>query len=486
MITMDEFLAYEKEHRLYELKYNDVYYWHIIRNSVCNDIRFAKLDKRQNKNTLEVKKKKKNWKEYLRHLPGQIKHFFDSKKYDIFVSYNYGNMIIQGKSINPYIDFLDEMNLKIKYHTIWSRNNWTREAPEKSNNTLIEVFWRLCYSNYVKLIGKWGKKDYENKLREIITNLNSKYGCNLAVEKYSKKVLYESYRFRLYKKYYRHIIKNKYQAVFIGYYQSTHNLALISAARECGIPVIEHQHGMISKAHAGYSFANAEKAGIYCPDYFFTFGDYWSEKCRLPGHTNVISVGSPQLDSSLSLYAGKEKKLNKVVYITDFSITNTIAKQAINFAKLAGPMGYDVTIKMHPKEHLSWHDKYPLLAEAVAGLDNLHCCDEPISVHELICDAQHVIGVISTVLFEALPFGCTVYSWDMGELKQDGFAIDIDLVDKGYIKKFSTVDELHMSMQNAETRDLTEFSRNLFKPDSILNIQNELKKIISGGKNGEN
>ena len=480
MITLDEFLAYEKEHNLSELRYKDIFYWQMIRSTIRSDIAFSELDKGNINSVTKFQKSKRNWTVYLAHLPGQVKHFFDSGRYDVFVSYNYTNRTIEGKSTNPYVDFLDRYGLKIKHHTIWSRNNWTKEDSAKSNSTLLELSWRFFFSKLAWLGKKWGKADYRDKLRQILTELNEKYECNLSYEKYDKKIFNESYRLRVYKKYYRHILKNKYRAAFIGYYPSTHNSALVAAARELKIPVIEHQHGMINKAHTTYNLPESSFAGMYCPDYFFTFGEYWSGECRLPKRTKVVAVGSPQFDEAAMLYTGREKDKKKIVYICDYSLGHEITKQVINTARLVAPMGYEVTIKLHPKEYLSWREKFPWLAEATEELENLICISGPVSPYELISGAAHIVGVNSTVLYEALAFGCHVYTWDMGDDSPEVSNINAEIMDKGYILKYRTEEELLSYIKNAKSQGMTELSHKLFKPGAVTNIGWELEKIISG------
>ena len=480
MITLDEFLAYEKEHDLSALQYKGVFYWQMIRATIRSDIAFNELDKGNNNHIVSIQKSKRNWVAYLGHLPSQVKHFFDSGRYDVFASYNYANRIMDGKSMNPYVDFLDKCGLKIKHHTIWSRNNWTKEDPAKSNSTLIELSWRFFFSKFATLHRKRGQHDYADKLCEIIGDLNARYDSEVDFSKYNKKVFNETWRFCLYKKYYRHILKNKYRAVFIGYYASTHNFALIAAAKECGIPVIEHQHGMINKAHTTYNLPESSFAGVYCPNYFFTFGEYWSEQCRLPAHTKVVAVGSPQFDEAVSFYAGKEKEAKKIVYICDYSLGHDITKQVIVLARLAAPLGYEVTIKLHPKEYLSWREKFPWLAEAVGELSNLICVSGPVSPYELLSGAQHIVGVNSTVLYEALAFGCHIYFWDMGETQPEGFIMDAYLVDRGHISRFKTEKELLALIESAKPNDTApEFSSMLFKPNAVANIRRELSRIIA-------
>ncbi len=64
---------------------------------------------------------------------------------------------------------------------------------------------------------------------------------------------------------------------------------LIVAAKGRNIPVIEVQHGEISRYHPGFSWpswARHLKPTLPVPDYLLTYGKYWSEQIILNGFWN--------------------------------------------------------------------------------------------------------------------------------------------------------------------------------------------------------
>jgi hypothetical protein len=67
------------------------------------------------------------------------------------------------------------------------------------------------------------------------------------------------------------------------------NHALVAAAKELNIKVIEFQHGIINRHHPGYSWTSS--AAIYknqmpIPDFIYVYGDYWREELSVNGFWN--------------------------------------------------------------------------------------------------------------------------------------------------------------------------------------------------------
>ncbi|MCX2680678.1 hypothetical protein OOZ15_12055 [Galbibacter sp. EGI 63066] len=66
----------------------------------------------------------------------------------------------------------------------------------------------------------------------------------------------------------------KPKKVFVVCYYS--NFGLIKACKESNIPVIELQHGIVTKEHRAYYF-NKNYGNFFLPDYFFGFGNYFNK-----------------------------------------------------------------------------------------------------------------------------------------------------------------------------------------------------------------
>ena len=88
------------------------------------------------------------------------------------------------------------------------------------------------------------------------------------------------------------------------------NQAIVKAAKDLGIEVIELQHGTISPYHLGYSYPentmriNNEIREIeYFPDKILSFGDYWQNSSHFPiDKENIISMGFPYFEENSRTY----------------------------------------------------------------------------------------------------------------------------------------------------------------------------------------
>ncbi|BDZ53752.1 hypothetical protein GCM10025870_08250 [Agromyces marinus] len=183
--------------------------------------------------------------------------------------------------------------------------------------------------------------------------------------------------------------------------------SMISIAHRRGIGVAELQHGWIGPCHAAYNFGAAMRspelnAGL--PDTLLTFGEFWSEAVRFPGAT--VAIGKPHLDARSSEAEPVSARENLVLVASSVYEREQLT-EIVRRLRDALPEGWNVLFRPHPSELATVADLYSeLLAEDRVILDRDR------DVYASLGRVRAVVGFASTVLYEALAFGCQVAAID--------------------------------------------------------------------------
>ena len=166
--------------------------------------------------------------------------------------------------------------------------------------------------------------------------------------------------------------------------------------------VVEPQHGFINSNHPAYYFGEKlcenEFLKQYYPDYFLTYGKFWSNSARVPNE--IIDIGNPHLEC-LSKKIDKSIPKQKRILIIGSGVNIDETKELLQLA-LINSKGYEIHYRPHPQE-LSLHkgrysESYKL------GLIE----DNDLLYNSLVA-SEIVIAEISTVLFESLFFCNNVF-----------------------------------------------------------------------------
>lgn len=182
--------------------------------------------------------------------------------------------------------------------------------------------------------------------------------------------------------------------------------ALIASAKKNNIPVIDIQHGLISRDDIVYNYPTVKKQSLnYFPDKFYTWSDIWREICEIPLlKENIIVYGNKYLEAQSRSFSPTQKKQNSMLIISQPGLTFQIASAVIkNQKKWANQ---DIHYKLHPSEYDIIHklDEFKVLA----SFPNITLTDKNTNLYELLAKTEVVTGVYSTVLIEALSFNCKV------------------------------------------------------------------------------
>ena len=191
------------------------------------------------------------------------------------------------------------------------------------------------------------------------------------------------------------------------------NHALVAAAKELNIKVIEFQHGIIDRYHPGYSWTGPAafyKKQMPIPDLIFVYGDYWREELSVNGFWNeeLRSVGSLRLDqyrSYLESNINDENKpgfLGKKIVVTTQSLeVDRLISFLLEFVK-SSIEPIEIDIKLHPRES----NRQPY-ENSFRDYPNVHIISghESPSTFQLLSNADYHVSIHSTCHYEALGLG---------------------------------------------------------------------------------
>ena len=260
------------------------------------------------------------------------------------------------------------------------------------------IFSRLNKPKSITLIAD----NFQTIIKDVlqIPNIERKYIRQLLLGYYWRKILYHAL-----------FIKIKPKILLLQTAYTNH--AIVAAAKELNIRVIEFQHGIIDRFHPGYSwtpYAINYKKYMPIPDRIFVYGEYWREELVVNGFWNneLRVVGSLHMDQFRSLKSRDQPSKSSLVTTSKKIVVTTQALDVehlisfiLDFLKVASEP-IEIDIKLHPRES----NRLPYEI-AFKGYPNIHIISghESPSTFELLSKADYHVSIHSTCHFEALGLG---------------------------------------------------------------------------------
>jgi len=456
----------ESEHDLFERKVDDVRYWERVRNDVYDEVC----------NSLGVFGKANvepggSWKERFRGLYLLLRNVLVRNPYladeheFLFYGHPRRKQRDNGTWWDLYTDpILEEFDLdavSIEYDHELRHYTPARSSPLKYTD-LIEYSGTLY-----KMASRYSLPSEEaDYLRKVETAFETKFGAEVDLAGFVREELTE--RQALVPLYERLLNRVKPEVVVL--VVSYGKESFIEACQNVDIPVVELQHGSISKYHCGYSFPPGERKDAF-PDYFFTFGSFWKTRLNLPlADEYVYDVGYPYLEQEVDKVPQNQKKNpdpddKSILFISQGTIGAKLSKFAVEVAKSADKK-HSVIYKLHPDEYSRWQDEYPWLV----GSDVEVREEGSAPLYQLFASADVQVGVYSTAVYEGLYFDLETYVVDL-----DGVHYVQDLVDEGVITIVSSPQDLLIKLERDKTQEYD--SNRFFRKGSIQEIKSCLNHI---------
>jgi len=349
------------------------------------------------------------------HLKGDLK-VFDILKYIVLSiiknpwKIKKNKIVIFGAGINnvkendSYLNKLYDLYIENdeRFQLLESSVKFTYIRPRKNKN--------ICYSDLFFILSKLisylikVSKEERKKIEDFLNYIKSKGLINENKTDYFKKLIIKTYKYNL-SKYliFKRFINDKKIRILI--LEDAHyggNSVLIKLAKERSIPVIEMQHGYLGKGHLAYNF-NREQFDIiknYLPDYFFSFGKYWSERMRIPG--KIFDIGNAYLEYKAENQKNQNSKKDIILIISGGSMPESYVLLSEKISKLFD-QNFKILFRPHPSERLKLRERYSKILEFGIEVDTSN-------LYETLCKTAVVISYeISTVLYEALMFTNKVF-----------------------------------------------------------------------------
>ena len=271
------------------------------------------------------------------------------------------------------------------------------------------------------------------------------------------------FNFQQYRELYRRqLARFQPSIVFEVCHYSAKSIALSVAAAEFDIPVVELQHGTISKQHIGYQYPNVPVSERHpaLPTHIFLFGSYWKTLCNLPlPEERKVVCGFPYMDHVKTRARVRKSAGKQILVISQRLIGRQLAGFIMELAPLL-PDDYRIVYKLHPAEY----DDRETHFSDLAALPNVLVPDRqsPKSLYDLFAESDFQIGVFSTAVYEGLAFNLPTFIVGL-----PGFETLIDLIDGGYVHLVQQPQELANLLGAPRSGNIDDIASDIWAPDAL-------------------
>lgn len=282
-----------------------------------------------------------------------------------------------------------------------------------------------------------------------------------------QQLLFRTHRAQYSVKHFQRVLdKLKPRAVFMQGAAYGDRAPYIRLLKSRGIHVAEHQHGWIGASHGAYNYGAAAarpELAQYLPDTLLTFGDYWSESVDFPGTT--VAIGKPHLEAQARNLPALGSRPRTVMVVSSVADRVELSTLTLRLRDML-PGDWALSFRPHPSERAQVRNLYPMLDHQARVSFDLGS-----DVYESLRRSRGVVGLASTVMFEALAFGCPVAVKDSaladfyGDESFFGECISDDASLQRAVDRLISGDEMTSRQRAAATRE------SVWKPDAVANFR---------------
>lgn len=467
------FIQLEEDMNIFNLKVQDMILWERIRFKVFKELFLKKAIHAQDEDDVSYsfieKRKLKNYylksKNFLRAIFQLNRNPFLTKKKDIlFISSPRRKLKQNGKWWDIYTDYFVE-ELGHSYVSMEDDFKLQIFTPPQTKNlryfTFLEI---LVLLKRILGLSKITLTNGElNSLKRLEDTFYQKFEVKINFTQLAKEYLA---RRKMIIPLYKRVLK-RVQPKLVILVCSYGKENFIEACKQNKIPVVELQHGVITKYHTGYSYEKETAEKILFPDFLFTFGEFWKETINYPiEKEKIISVGYPELENQKEAVKNIPKK-KQILIISQPGSGVSLSEFVVKLSK-EKDLNYNIVYKLHPGESATWRADYPWLIGT-----NIEVIDYGTKdLYELFAESEVQIGVNSTALFEGMSFGLKTFILDL-----PGIEYIQPLIDKKIITIISNPQEI-MKVIDSQSNETFETER-FFKRNATKNIIDEIDRLIS-------
>ena len=460
---IEDFFVFEEQHELFDLRYNNIKVWPVMRVGIFEEIFNEKglsLGSSQNSDKSRDSK-------FFSRLFNLFHDFFS-----LFNIFNNVDILVINndhkiKNIN------EEQTTKL----VWSiyeslQSDYeialvnTQAINFRSNrlkpiniSTFLSIFTKL--STWLIPNKKW------NKIKLYLDSEIFKfYKINLKWEKIYQSVFYRQivlgHFLNLYLK-----LKNPKLIIFSDNGQMS---SINKVAFNNNIPTIDYQHAVLSDAYIIYNHNQkiVTKYKNYLSRHYFAWGNF-----RLSGYENNYLckvVGNAFFEHEMSKYPEVENDIDSLLIVSDGAYTrDDLTELAINISSKFPEK--NIFYKLRPEEYQTWKNHYSsefLDRKNIIKLDN-----DKLSLYHFLLKSNFTIGTNSTVLLEASPVSKVIV------FKKGWFFEMNDYIDSGLFMSGDTSEVIIEIIKSNRISKSQITSNDIFKSNSLDLINISIKEIIS-------
>ena len=433
------FMNFEKEHDLFKLQVEGVYFWKLIRGRVYTNIQKEIGIVREKSYTVPTRLfgRIKNILAYC--AAAAVNAFKPIRKAEILILNHPRKVICEGEYKDIYTDWLIRglRDNDRDYLVLDTPLNWNNHPMKPDNKTRKIENFSIVKKVFYKYFSS-SRLERGSNIEVLSQRLIDAFAADgdVAKEAFSQIKLFQI-DFRYYTKLLRKIQPKKIWVV-IGY---AHH-GMIAAAQELGITVEEVQHGLISLQHMNYSFGGIKDIP-YFPDRMCLFGRLWYNICDLPLDVSRIDYYRHPIRNNIPTER-EEAGNKKILFLSQPTIAKSIFAFIEEMAMSQHFKDYEIIVKLHPSEYHIWKQHYrELLVLKKQGIVQV-VDSHDISLYDLFRRINTVIAVASTSFFEALYFGCDSYL-----LHVPGIEWMESIKARPYMRQISSVGDLFGYLNNS-------------------------------------
>jgi hypothetical protein len=382
MIHWENFLAFEEENGLFDLKEDGVYIWDILRFHVYIDYMWENFREQTARKSLGVKLRLS-----LRRIWLLFTFLFKKTKPNIFLTFSRDRTEdgqYYDKNANDFLQRLYTESHVIETYQVDVRKYVYPVALFKPSSLFNGLYYwlhgRRDYSALVEKINKGLNLDWDNRMV-------NRHICYFKCERWIYRWLFRIKRPR---------------RVWVT--QNGLQKGLFCAAREYQVETVEFQHGIIDKGHIAYNYPAAIQTDsrIYIADMLMTFSGFWAQDVNFP-IKQIIPAGNTVFASVNAYRQPFNPKSRTVGFVSADVFGPLLMGLAKEYAEL-NPAD-DVIFKLHPNEFP--HQRK--FEDLFRNYPNIRVVTNEYPTEEVIQSCHAIVLIQSTIAYQALQAGIPVF-----------------------------------------------------------------------------
>ncbi|MDB2639672.1 hypothetical protein N9Y63_02295 [Akkermansiaceae bacterium] len=392
---IEKFLSFEKNNGLFDGGNYEYVLWHIVRFRIYSSL-FQKIER-----TTEAHPKRGiNQKVF-----GILKSVILITRYPFFLRQK--DVIIFS---HPRRILNDEGYYECKYtEHLSGSNSYVFESPfqekhfrpsQSQNLYYLDIILNIArlVSFFAPLIGILSKNSEElDHLEDLIIK---EFGCS--IPNFRRTIIQALAKHRTISVFAKIILRRiKPRKVIMTVSYSDVHLPFVEQCRKLGINVIEVQHGIMGPEHVAYNFLDYRKFNWF-PNEVWVWNEFWAENTRLPLRKDCIKVRPLKfLEKYKKRFFREEGPIRQIIVISQGPFSKGLVDLGLELSKRIDRSRYCLSFKPHPSEMETVN--FERLEE-----NNIRIL-RGNNIYADFAEADYLIGVNSTALFEGLEFGLKVF-----------------------------------------------------------------------------